>query len=183
MPKTVAIRDLDGLYPPVRELVEEAVQDMQHFLDVRYPGTTWIITETIRSRARQRELYASGRTVPGPILTRTLESLHLLGLAVDGAWKHANGDVVWNWPSDLANYWGHCLRANGMDWGGDWKSPDMPHGQLKGIDKATRDRAATVAHGYWSEGLHPAKDASRSPGHPGPRGREKVIPANGESNG
>lgn len=41
------------------------------------------IAEIRRSYARQLFLYAQGRTRPGPIVTRTLNSKHLKGLAMD----------------------------------------------------------------------------------------------------
>lgn len=41
------------------------------------------VIEGRRTPERQQQLYAQGRTTPGPIVTYTLESKHLLGEAVD----------------------------------------------------------------------------------------------------
>ena len=41
------------------------------------------ILEAYRTPARQKELYAQGRTKPGPIVTYTLSSKHTDGLAID----------------------------------------------------------------------------------------------------
>jgi len=41
------------------------------------------VIEGVRTRARQMELYAQGRTAPGPVVTWTTNSLHLDGLAAD----------------------------------------------------------------------------------------------------
>ncbi len=41
------------------------------------------IGEKRRSDERQRELYAQGRTLPGPIVTWTLHSAHVSGRAFD----------------------------------------------------------------------------------------------------
>jgi D-alanyl-D-alanine carboxypeptidase. len=41
------------------------------------------VTETVRSQARQDELFAQGRTMPGPVVTWTRASKHTEGRAVD----------------------------------------------------------------------------------------------------
>lgn len=43
----------------------------------------WKVTSGVRSKAAQAALYAQGRTAPGPIVTDTLDSAHVEGLAVD----------------------------------------------------------------------------------------------------
>jgi peptidoglycan L-alanyl-D-glutamate endopeptidase CwlK len=56
----------------------------------------FMVTEGLRSKARQLELYAQGRTKPGPKVTWTLASRHLTGHAVDLAPVKADGSIDWN---------------------------------------------------------------------------------------
>jgi peptidoglycan L-alanyl-D-glutamate endopeptidase CwlK len=50
-------------------------------------GHPLIIVETYRTQQRQDDLYAKGRTVPGPRVTWTRNSRHTEGRAVDVAFK------------------------------------------------------------------------------------------------
>ena len=87
----------------------------------------WIafITDGKRTQAEQNELYAQGRTKPGPIVTWTLKSNHVLGLAVDIAFQKA-GKL-----SYAQTYYDKLVpiaKGLGFDWGGDWKIiKDTPH--------------------------------------------------------
>lgn len=54
------------------------------------------IVEGLRSKERQAELYAQGRTLPGPIVTWTKHSKHLTGKAVDIAPLNMKGQIPWN---------------------------------------------------------------------------------------
>lgn len=84
------------------------------------------IYETWRSDARQRWLYASGRTRPGPIVTyarSAFDEWHGYGLALDVI--HAS--LAWNAPTSFWNDVGRLAKECGFDWGGDWKRPDLPH--------------------------------------------------------
>ena len=71
-------RGWEGVDPRLREFYEALVPVAKQQL-----GYTPSIGETLRSPDRQRWLYAQGRTRPGPIVTKTLNSRHLKGLAMD----------------------------------------------------------------------------------------------------
>jgi peptidoglycan LD-endopeptidase CwlK len=104
----------------------------------------FMVVEGLRTAARQAELYAQGRTKPGKVVTWTLKSKHLDGLAVDLA-PIVNGKIDWN---DLAKfdviYRAMMLAASenalairyGGDWDGDGKlrekgETDSPHFEIR----------------------------------------------------
>ena len=105
-------------------------------------GCGLIETCTWRSKERQAELYAQGRTAPGKIVTQidgtTGKSRHqpypaqAVDVAVDidpGPGKH----VVWN-PEAYAAL-GPLAERHGLVWGGNFKSfKDYPHLELPAAD-------------------------------------------------
>lgn len=118
----MASRKIDELLPELqdkyilfRETMTAAVLD-------------FIVTCTYRSPDEQAELYAQGRTKPGRKVTWTLKSKHCERKAFDIAMM-VNGKISWN-PDDYAKA-GEIGKSVGLVWGGDWKTPDMPHFQLK----------------------------------------------------
>lgn len=87
----------------------------------------FIVTEGVRTLARQTELFAKGAT-------RTMKSRHLTGHAVDLA-ALIGGDVRWDWPlyDKLARQMKDAAAALQipLEWGGDWITfKDGPHFQL-----------------------------------------------------
>lgn len=82
------------------------------------------VIEGVRSRARQAQLYAQGRTTAGKIVTWTLKSKHIDGLAVDLA-PFADGKIDW---TDLAKFdaIGAAMKKAAAElgvtirWGADW---------------------------------------------------------------
>ena len=94
-----------------------------------------IVVEGLRTRERQEQLVAIGAS-------RTLNSRHLTGHAVDLAYWLDDGDGVpeqgevrWDWPlaHKLAAAMKAAAAAEGVAlvWGGDWKSfRDGPHFEL-----------------------------------------------------
>ena len=86
----------------------------------------------MRSIQEQRDLYARGRTAPGPKVTWTMSSKHLIGEAVDVV----PYPIVWQ---DTPRFKQLALlmykAADELDvsvtWGGNWATPDYPHWQLK----------------------------------------------------
>lgn len=83
------------------------------------------IYEGYREIERQREVMGSGNSdVSSP-----LRSYHPWGLAVDFVFLDRWG---WTWgPARV--YWdelGKLIKAQGFEWGGDWKNFDGPHAQL-----------------------------------------------------
>jgi len=98
----------------------------------------FLVTCGVRTPAEQRELYAKGRTKPGPKVTWTLTSNHFV--QADG-FGHAVDlcpyPVDWN---DVAKFEAiaRAMKAAAefedveISWGGDWlKNKDRPHFELK----------------------------------------------------
>lgn len=54
------------------------------------------VVEGLRTKARQMQLYAQGRTTAGKVVTWTLNSKHIDGLAVDLAPINKDGSIDWN---------------------------------------------------------------------------------------
>lgn len=86
------------------------------------------VYETYRSDARQRALYAQGRTRPGPKVTNAssaVTTVHFYGLAVDVI------DARKGWDNPRFFYWaGQHAESCGLVSGAFWKRlPDAPHWQ------------------------------------------------------
>lgn len=111
-------RNLKGVHPDLVRVTLRAFDAA--------PGT-FIVTEGLRTLARQKQLVAAGASM-------TLRSRHLTGHAIDVA-ALVGGKVRWDWPlyariavlmKDAAN----DLEVS-LEWGGDWKKlKDGPHFQL-----------------------------------------------------
>lgn len=114
----MAVRDINELLPVAQKAC-------RLFLSVcEKEGLPILITETYRSQVRQNELYAQGRTKPGRVLTWTRNSRHTSRLAWDIC-KNVKGTEY----SDTSFFksCGRIAKRLGITWGGDWKTPDMPH--------------------------------------------------------
>ncbi|NNC72458.1 MAG: M15 family metallopeptidase [Sphingomonadaceae bacterium] len=85
------------------------------------------VLEGLRSRDRQRQLVARGAS-------KTMNSRHLTGHAVDIAPLDAEGTISWDWP--LYHKLAPAVKAAAaelgvaVEWGGDWRWKDGPHWQL-----------------------------------------------------
>lgn len=115
-------RDPALLHPEVRSRWEQLATAC---LDA---GIVLVLTQTRRTVAEQDELYASGRTKPGKVVTnaRGLDSLHVHGRAFDIAFR-VNGEITWDGPWSKVGAMGEAL---GLQWGGRWRRfPDRPHFQ------------------------------------------------------
>jgi len=86
------------------------------------------IGEVRRSAERQHELYAQGRTAPGPVVTWTLQSKHIRGRAFDfdflSALDQADDDA-WELAAQVGEWLG--LRS-----GRRWSVQDDRHLELPG---------------------------------------------------
>lgn len=103
--------------------------------DLEGHGLRPVIIESLRTKARQKELYAKGRTTP-PIgeehcVTWTLNSPHLTGRAVD-CWFLVRGTVTDKVSDRVWGLYGKAARAHGMVWGGDWRRYDAAHIEWQG---------------------------------------------------
>ena len=101
------------------------------------------VVEGLRSKQRQAQLYAQGRTTAGKIVTWTLKSKHIDGLAVDLA-PVMDGKIDWN-DSAKFNAIGAAMMQAAKElgvsirWGKDWNAngiigergeSDSPHFEL-----------------------------------------------------
>ena len=114
---------LTGVHPKLVAVVERAIA---------LTAQDFMVLEGVRTPARQRELYAQGRTKPGQKVTWTLTSNHFVnaktgfGHAVDLVpfpidWSHSKLDVVSKAMFAAAKELGVELR-----WGADWDRDGKP---------------------------------------------------------
>ena len=114
---------LQGVHPDLVKVVERAIE---------LTDQDFMVLEGVRTPARQKELYAQGRTAPGPKVTWTLNSNHFInpktgfGHAVDLVpfpvdWSHTKLDVVSKAMFAAASELGIPIR-----WGADWDRDGKP---------------------------------------------------------
>jgi len=144
---------LEGLHPYVKAKAEELVANANKRLTGNYKI---MITQGLRTKAQQNELYAQGRTQAQlnavglsnvkakPSMDKVTNarggySMHNYGLAIDFALRSVDGkDVTWamnkDFDGDGKADWMEVVeeaKKLGFEWGGDWKSfKDYPHFQL-----------------------------------------------------
>ena len=109
---------LVGVHPDLVAVVRRAAEILP---------SGFIVTEGMRTKERQRELFAKG-------LSKTMNSRHLVGLAVDFA-PLVDGQVTWKWPAfkPVADAFKAAAKELGVaiEWGGDFRTfKDGPHIQL-----------------------------------------------------
>jgi peptidoglycan L-alanyl-D-glutamate endopeptidase CwlK len=132
-------RDLQRLHGVHGDLVAVVRRAFQIWA-TKNTGCTLQVSEGLRT---QRELYAKGRTTPGPVVTQTMASRHLTGHAVDLVVVR-DGAVPWN---DIAMWdlLGDVMLEAAqfivvpIRWGADWDrdgkrrergESDSPHFEL-----------------------------------------------------
>ena len=104
------------------------------------PGATLRPYDGYRTHQEQADVYARGRTKPGPIITnaRPGQSKHTLGMAVDVVIQ-CNGRDRWDVKVDcdgsgVSDYeeLGRLAEGRGLVWGGRWRQlPDPGHLETK----------------------------------------------------
>lgn len=108
-------------------------------------GLTFKIISGTRTYAEQNDLFAAGRTKPGPVVTNARGgfSNHNFGVAWDiGVFE--NGAYIPE--SEFYRKAGAIGKASGLEWGGDWQSfQDEPHFQAIPETKLTDVRIAFEA--------------------------------------
>ncbi len=112
---------LDGVNEALVSVVRRAAK--------RLPFALFVV-EGLRTRERQAELYAQGRTKPGKKVTWTLNSKHLEGKAVDLA-PLINGAIDW---ADLSKFDAIAKSMHdaakevgvAVRWGADWDMDGLP---------------------------------------------------------
>lgn len=123
----MAVSPLDGAHLLLVEQVPLILAEMarrQHPMKM---------TEGRRSLKRQQELYAQGRTKPGKRVTNADGVRHRskhqeqgdgTHHAIDFVFAVGRRGVTWDGPWEV---FGEVVRAHGLVWGGDWRTPDRPH--------------------------------------------------------
>ncbi len=128
--------------------------DFHILLDKELGESQYITYEGLRKSLVQEAYYAQGRQSLGAvnalrclagmrplrseadnyIITWTLKSKHIDGLAMDVLPVDGTGKETW----DLGHYWKQfniildCGRAVGLICGADWKPADWPHHEIRG---------------------------------------------------
>jgi len=90
----------------------------------------FMVVEGLRTKQRQQQLYAQGRTSKGPIVTWTLNSKHIDGLAVDLA-PVVNGKIDWSDSKKFdaiakAIFMAAAELGVKIRWGADWNQNGRP---------------------------------------------------------
>ena len=120
---TTTDRDLDNLTPETKLLAEyflETAKEQWYHL---------LITEWRRSLERQKALYDQGRTRPGAIVSWTMNSRHLKGIAFDVAFEPAYHGSTYPSNDALRLEIGEIWESLWLTRWGRWNNPDMPHFQ------------------------------------------------------
>lgn len=146
------------LHPVVDALaVEHKSRADALFIARGFVGVTMCIYETLRDKSYQLSLWKQGRTKPGKIITMTLNSPHLYGIAYDAA-PMKSGKILWN-REDLFKIIVEAGKglvidsrfAGKMNSGGTWnKFTDWPHHEFLG-GLSYSDFAAGKRPIWWGE--------------------------------
>ena len=127
---------LEGVNPTLVSVVRRAAK--------RLPFSLFVV-EGLRTKERQEQLYAQGRTKPGPKVTWTMKSKHLDGMAVDLA-PLIDGAIDWKDLKKFDQIAAAMIEAGKevgvlVRWGRDWNQngrpgekgeSDSPHFELPG---------------------------------------------------
>lgn len=131
---TTSADKLDGLHP--------TLIDAHNKLTAAFANLGFVLVpiEGVRSAERQAELYAKGRTAPGPVVTnaRPGEGPHErhedgFGHALDYGFRDARRPALGLWDKDYPwRLLGEMARVLGLRWGGDFRSlpGDLGHVEL-----------------------------------------------------
>lgn len=115
-------REIGDLEPETRRMCVEFLAECEA------AGLLVKITHTLRTMEEQAHLYAKGRTLPGPQVTKAKpgQSPHNYGMAFDVAFEGKTP-----YPKETDPRWeqlGKIGEMVGLKWGGRWKGfPDRPH--------------------------------------------------------
>lgn len=119
-------KNLEGVHPRMVAVVQRALE-----ISADIGGPDFAVIEGVRTLARQKQLYAQGRTAPGPKVTWTLKSNHFVNPGT--GFGHAVDLFPGTW-SDLSKF---NLMARAMlqaadelktpiRWGADWDRDGVP---------------------------------------------------------
>lgn len=145
---------LDGLSPKFRARVEAALEYMAKDTELKSMGVKFIIVnEGLRELSRQMAYYSRGRmktadvqemfkaaklwkltdTEAQTVVTWTLQSKHLDGLAVDLVPSSDGKELWWNAPDEVWKRMAGIAASFGIEAGYNWQPPkqDKPHFQMR----------------------------------------------------
>lgn len=125
---TRSLNNLNTLHPTFKPVAVQAWTQAQAWMP---DNVNIIVIQGLRSFEESDALYAQGRTKPGPIVTNAPagESYHNYGLAFDFAMVTDGKDD--NVVGPLWMKVVEIMKAQGMIWGGDFKSiKDNPHFEM-----------------------------------------------------
>jgi peptidoglycan LD-endopeptidase CwlK len=112
-------RNLHGVHPDLVHVIERAAETSP---------APFTVIEGLRTAERQRQLVAAGAS-------KTMNSRHLTGHAVDLAPHRPDGQIAFDWP--LYHRLAPAVKQAAADlgvaivWGGDWRTfKDGPHFEL-----------------------------------------------------
>ena len=114
------------------------------FADLAGHGLQLFLQEGFRTVARQKWLYAQGRTRRGPVITFKngveSKSFHQSGFAADVIFANEDGSHYWpplRMPNGkLAPEWAllaSSAKSHRLTWGGSWKTVDSPHLEYRSV--------------------------------------------------
>lgn len=153
----LTLKRIETAHPLLRDELKCILTDIEKAITTKY--ATFRFSHVFRTFKEQDELYAKGRTKPGPKVTNAKggDSYHNYGLAVDivelldkdknGTFETASWDVNLDADFDSKADWIEVVeifKRYGWEWGGDWRFTDKPHfqktfglsiSQLKTIEK------------------------------------------------
>ena len=119
------MRGVEHLHPKLQKICADLVKTCENNqINVK-------ITDTLRSKEEQNQLYAQGRTAPGSIVTNVQypNSAHNWGVAFDIC-RNEKGREYDDSDGFFAKV-GKIGESLGLTWGGSWKSfQDKPHFEL-----------------------------------------------------
>lgn len=147
------IENLGSLNRKARAVLEPFYTEVELFLDGK-GGFKVEVISGLRSWEAQAALFASGRTRPGPIVTKARpgSSWHNYGLAIDlGLFK--NGVYLDEKQPAVADRLyaeiGRIAAKHGVEWAGTWKSfQETPHFQVTFGLSLAQARERLVAANY-----------------------------------
>ena len=147
---------IELIKPEVRPLFEAFLAALDKY------GLRYRVLETLRTVEVQEAYYAQGRkplqeinrlrqklglylleeAEGRRIITRTMQSIHLIGMAADIVPVMSDGKIPWTITAENAGLWltfGKLGQEAGLEWGGTWEPLnkfgigwDAPHYQVRG---------------------------------------------------
>lgn len=152
---------ISKLHPSVRDEVRKIIEEIN--TKVLTGQAKVRLSQGTRTWAEQNELYAKGRTKPGPKVTNAKagQSIHNYGLAVDFVLiingTQASWDTKKDFDKDQQSDWMEVVQVfkkYGWSWGGDWRTfKDMPHFE-KTFGKSLRDLQTAYANKQFITGTN-----------------------------